>query len=120
LVRVQPTIMKKKPKEACDAFWSDGDGDKTPLKGFLGMLDKYHAGTGYDAGRFTKSGVTVGECKLFTMLHALKMIKDDVLKEYTALSSFYNRFRELEPTVAMIESGGNMPDKFIQYFIAAE
>ena len=59
---------------------------------YLVLLEKFHGSCGGTAGKYTASGITVGECKLFTMLHCLVMIKPDVLSGYPAVKDFYDAF----------------------------
>jgi len=122
LQRVQPTFKAKdKPKAAMVEFWSKDDSaehNRTQgLKVYLGLLEKFHAGCGHEAGRFTASGVSIGECKLFATLHCLKLIRKDVLEGYPALAAFYGRFGALKETKSVVESGGAFPGPFEQYFI---
>lgn len=71
-----------------------------------------HAGE----GKYTKSGVTVGECKLFTMLHACKMQHGDVLDKFAGVKAFYEKFSQYEKTKAIMDGTGKMPGVFNQYF----
>jgi len=122
LQRVQPTFKTKdKPKAAIDEFWSKDDSavhNRTQgLKVYLGLLEKFHERCGHDAGKFTASGLSVGECKLFSTLHCLKLIRKDALEGYPALAAFYSRFGALKETRSVVESGGAFPGPFEQYFI---
>lgn len=125
LGKIQPTVMAKdKPKDAVDAFWAGSDATvhnkNQGLAVFLSHLEKFHGSCGKESGKFTSSGVTIGECKLWSTLHMLKLIKDDVLTEYSALAGFYDTFGALPKTKEIVESGGKMPGAFNQYFLAAE
>lgn len=86
----------------------------------LSLLDAFSATCGVGGGRFTASGVTVGECKLFSTLHALVLIEPDVLRPHARLQAFYERFGGKEATRAILEKGGAMPAPFEQYFIRGE
>ena len=83
---------------------------------YLKQLDDYYNKLGLGVGKFTTTGRTVGECKLFASLHALVMCKSDILSKYAGLLAFYNRFIREKETAAVIENGGNFPFKFQQYF----
>jgi len=115
LTKFQPTpYAKDKPKADCDKFWSANDDKGLPV--FLAQFEKYHGECDRGPGKFTRYGVSVGECKLWATLHALKLIKDDALKDYPALTGFYDTFAELPKTKEIVESGGKMPGPFKQYF----
>lgn len=123
LATLQPTVLdKNKDENDVAEFWADADDTKHNRKQglavFLGHLERFHAECGNSEGRFTASGVTVGECKLFTTLHALKMISDKVLDHFPALLNFYFRFAEEPKARQIMEDGGNMPGVFAQYFVA--
>lgn len=87
------------------------------VKVFLALIDKFYTKCNAGDGKFTKSGVTVGECKLFTMLHACKLNRDDCLENYAGVKAFYERFCNLEKTQAvMTGTTGKMPGTFNKYF----
>jgi hypothetical protein len=50
------------------------------LSARLESLEAFHEMNGTDEGRFTAAGCSVGECKLFAALHALKSIESPVSK----------------------------------------
>jgi hypothetical protein len=126
LVRVQNTIMAKdKVADAeLQAFWSDADGAKHNAKYgvlvYLSSVERFLAKCGGTAsGKFTVHGLTVGECKLFVVLHILKTIKDDVLGGSPGLTAFYSRIAALDKTKGFIEGTlEEMPGPFKQYFVA--
>merc|ERR1719195_532169 len=82
--------------EAADGFWSDENAQthnrNYGIKVFLRLLEAFQARCAAGAGRFTSSGNSVGECKLFASLHACKMIREDVLEGYPGVRTFYARF----------------------------
>lgn len=82
----------------------------------LALIDRFGGAT--TNGKYTDSGTSVGECKLFATLHALVLIDDGVLKSYPKLGAFYERFGEQQATREVLETGANMPGKFNQYFVA--
>jgi len=106
--------------EDADAFWTD-ENESTHnrnfgVKVFLKLLEAFYTKCGGKAGSFTSSGKTVGECKLFSSLHILKLIKDDILAEYPGLTAFYDRFAAEGATQAVLKGTGRMPGEFGQYF----
>jgi len=103
-----------------EAFWMAAD-EKSHnrnfgVKVYLQLLEAFYKTCGAEGGKFTTSGVTVGECKLFATLHSLVLIKADILKDYPGLNSFYTRFASEAPTQSILKDGGKMPDAFGQYF----
>jgi hypothetical protein len=83
----------------------------------LDHIENFHALCGTSAdGRFTSSGTTVGECKLFTNLHSCVMARPDCLDAHPAVADFYSAFLELEQTQDIVKTGGKMPRPFEQYF----
>ena len=63
------------------------------IKDHFDNLDKFHASCGTSSdGKFTSSGTTIGECKLFAMLHACVMAKPTALDANPATKAFYERF----------------------------
>jgi len=106
--------------EDAEAFWSDED-EQTHnrnfgIKVFLKLLEGFYANCGGTGGKFTSSGTTVGECKLFATLHTCKLIKDGLLTSYPGLSRLYDRFAAEEKTQAILKGTGKMPGEFAQYF----
>merc|ERR1712228_534610 len=99
-------------------FWSKDDpstgNQNFGIKVYLGLLEKFYTKCGVGEGKFTKSGITVGECKLFAMLHACKMIKGGALDGYAGVKAFYDRFAALERTQAILAGTGKMPGVFKQ------
>mmetsp|Transcript_37869 Transcript_37869/g.56685 ORF Transcript_37869/g.56685 Transcript_37869/m.56685 type:complete len:270 (-) Transcript_37869:561-1370(-) len=109
--------------EAAVNFWSKDNID--PLSHnrqfgiyvFLDKLEKFiqKCGKAQD-GKFTTSGVTVGECKLFATLCACKKIEDSLLQDFEGLKRFYDRF-EKEPATQVILSGAKTDGVLPQYFL---
>lgn len=102
------------------SFWAEPDATQhNSTYGahvYLTQLDDYYTKLGLGGGKFTTTGRTVGECKLFSSLHALVMCKSDILSKYAGLTAFYDRFKGEKETAACLENGGNYPHKFAQYF----
>jgi len=109
------------PKDKQEAFWLP-TGESAPardfgLNQFLQMLDGFYNKCNAGDGKFTSSGHTVGEIKLFTMLHAVKMIKQEALAPYAGLAAFHTRFAAEPQAQSVIQTGAKMPGPFDQYFV---
>lgn len=125
LTKRQPTIRKpsKCPPEQVAALWSrDADASAHNLEQglhvSLRLLDAF-AGRCAEAaaGKLTAGGASVGECKLFSTLHALVLIEPGVLRDYSALTTFYETFGALPATREVVATGGEMSGPFQQYFV---
>jgi len=94
---------------------------KAGLAYHLGHLEAFHKATGGKAGRFTATGHTVGECKLWAVLHViLAHVKDNsVLEPYPGLRSFYEAVMETSECQALLADGAQMPKAFGQYLVKA-
>lgn len=118
--RLQAIKSKILSEEQVTAFWNDLDttthNKDFGIKVFLDLLEKFYTKCDAGEGKYTKSGITVGECKLFTMLRACKLWHDDVLDGYAGVKSFYERFSKLEQVQAVIAGTGKMPGEFKKYF----
>mmetsp|Transcript_83860 Transcript_83860/g.164204 ORF Transcript_83860/g.164204 Transcript_83860/m.164204 type:complete len:230 (+) Transcript_83860:77-766(+) len=125
LVRIQDTIYAKHkvPNEQMQAFWGN-EPDFTPhnrefnVSTYLYLLEEFLSKHGCGDGKFTTTGTTVGECKLWSSLHALKLIKDDVLAKFPGLTAFYTRFCAEPAAAGILANGGKMEKPFHQYFVA--
>ena len=119
LTKYQPTTRqpnKCTPAEL-DALWTVANtAAHNREQGLQVNLANLNAFAGPD-GRFTTTGRTVGECKLFSTLHSLVLIEENVLMPFGKLSAFYERFSDHDATRAIINDGGEMPGKFEQYFV---
>jgi hypothetical protein len=121
LTNFQPTtrVAEKCSREELEEMWN-----KVPdfnvhnrNQGFhcnLSNLERFVAKYSRDkaAGKFTTSGNSIGECKLFSTLHTLKMCEPTVLDSYARLGEFYERFGELGETKAVTKD-----TIFNQYFV---
>ena len=131
LTKWQPTTRQPIKCDAADlsALWTM-DADPTThnrdqgLHCNLGNLDalgaRCSASPSVAAGCFTETGVSVGECKLFSTLHALVLIEPEVLRPHPHLAAFHERFGDHESTRSIVEGGGEMPGTFEQYFVRGE
>ena len=126
LTKYQNTIgvKDKCSLEDLQAFWDGADESKHArdrgLNAELSFLEKFYlkaAAKLGNVGKFTKKGVSIGECKLWAILHSLVMIKPTVLDRFTGLNTFYLRFKALEKTQDILRDGGHFPGPFKQYFI---
>eukprot|EP00434_Breviolum_minutum_P004839 symbB.v1.2.004266.t1/scaffold222.1/size270942/8 len=118
-------IKDKCTLEELQAWWDGADETKHArergLNVELAFLEKMYlkaAAKLGNVGKFTKRGISIGECKLWTMLHCLVMIKPTVLLRFHGLNTFYTRFKAMEKTQDILKSGGKFPGTFKQYFIA--
>jgi hypothetical protein len=121
LTNYQPTtrVSKKCSREEYVALWnSDPDfsihNRNQGLHCNLALIERF--GDKYsrhmDAGKFTSRGNTIGECKLFSTLHALVMIESNILDKYARLGEFYERFGGLEGTKVVTKD-----TVYNQYFV---
>merc|ERR1712176_1178840 len=110
-----PTIMAKdKPADEFKKFW-DGDDANTHsnaqgLKVYLSQFEAYMKGD----DKFTSSGTTVGEIKLFATLYLVTLI-DPKISFGAKVAAFMKKFNE-DPKVTSV-----LGDKYkdaAQYFIA--
>ena len=125
LVAFIDTTFEAKGKSAeRDQFWGMTNENthnyQFGIRVYLKQLEDFYTKCGYETkeGKFTSSGTTIGECKIFSSLHACVMIKGDVLiQDFASVMSFYKRFLNEKTTQSIILDGGNYPHIFSQYFI---
>lgn len=107
------------------AFWDAAQQDNTShnrqfgIYVFLELLEAFCQNCGQSGeGKFTSSGCTVGECKLWASLYVVCLIRPEILNpdQYPGLSAFYARF-EKEPATQTILSGTKTGGKLGQYFV---
>eukprot|EP00405_Crypthecodinium_cohnii_P002293 CAMPEP_0194764506 /NCGR_PEP_ID=MMETSP0323_2-20130528/23112_1 /TAXON_ID=2866 ORGANISM="Crypthecodinium cohnii, Strain Seligo" /NCGR_SAMPLE_ID=MMETSP0323_2 /ASSEMBLY_ACC=CAM_ASM_000346 /LENGTH=226 /DNA_ID=CAMNT_0039691819 /DNA_START=58 /DNA_END=738 /DNA_ORIENTATION=+ len=119
-----PKARNKVSKEDYAQLWGEPDfsthNRSFGIVAYLTLLEEFYGKAGVGEGKFTTSGTTVGECKLWNTLHIMKMIKDDVLAKFPGLTAFYERFTAMPEAQSIIKTGGKMPAAFNQYFIPAE
>eukprot|EP00439_Symbiodinium_sp_Y106_P057305 s453_g8.t1 len=99
--------------EEAAAFWTDEDEQTHNRRRPRGDPQKgaFYKSSGGTGGKFTSSGITVGECKLFSTLHAMKLAKDDILADYAELSGFYDRFAAEAATQAILKGEGSLAER---------
>lgn len=128
LVKIQPTVLDPKDGEngpvkdgTVAKFWATADGAVHNLDQgagvYLSHLEKFHGQCGAGAGKYTSTGTTAGECKLFASLHAYKLIKGDCLDAFPGVKGFYDAFAAHPKTKEILESGGKFPGPMAQYFV---
>jgi len=108
-------------------FWSKNKQDPAShnkdfgIYVILELLEKFYTKCNDDGttGKFTDSGCTVGECKLWTSLHCVHMIDPAVLDDpqYMGVNDFYKRFKSLPATQKILNDSTNV---FRQYFMKLE
>lgn len=123
LVKIKAKLVSE---QAARAFWEKDQQDATSHNRFFGayvfmeLLEKFLGKCGgSDAGKFTTSGCTVGECKLWASLHCVYMIDPTVLGGFPGVRKFYHRFKE-EPATRAILSGDRTGGPLQQYFFKPE
>jgi hypothetical protein len=119
-----PTIMAtdKSPDEY-EKFMSGSD--KTTHSSAQGLLvylqqfEDFYTNRGGKDGKFTRSGITIGEIKLWATLQAVLFVKSDVLSSYPNLSAFMKRLSETPQGKGLLEGTlKNMSTPFVQFFQA--
>eukprot|EP00405_Crypthecodinium_cohnii_P003731 CAMPEP_0194764814 /NCGR_PEP_ID=MMETSP0323_2-20130528/23812_1 /TAXON_ID=2866 ORGANISM="Crypthecodinium cohnii, Strain Seligo" /NCGR_SAMPLE_ID=MMETSP0323_2 /ASSEMBLY_ACC=CAM_ASM_000346 /LENGTH=249 /DNA_ID=CAMNT_0039692825 /DNA_START=57 /DNA_END=806 /DNA_ORIENTATION=+ len=119
----QDTILQKDKvsQDVYDKFWGEPDGTthnkEFGVKMYLKLVEDFYKKVGGKDGKFTASGKTVGECKMWVTLHILVMVQADVLDKFEGLSEFYKRMGEERETKALILHGCRMPGPFPQGYI---
>ena len=121
---VDTTFQAKEKTKERDEFWGMSNARthnyQYGIRVYLNQLEDFYKQCGNDMkeGKFTSSGTTIGECKLFSSLHACVMIKSEqLLKDFPCVLSFYKRFLNEKATQSIISDGGNYPHVFSQYFV---
>lgn len=128
LTQFQPTIRepdKGWAGERLNALWTEHDAGahnrQQAIPVHLSRLEQACGGAGagrLPAGFLTGSGHSVGECKLFSILHTLVLIKGSgLLSPYPCVSAFYSRFGTEPKTIGVVEEGGRFPGRLRQYFL---
>lgn len=102
-------------------FWESADATKhnkeQGIGVFLQLLEDFYKAHGGN-GKFTKAGCSVGECKLFSSLHCVYMLKPAVFDNYPGLKEFYSRFAAEPATKDFLNTGGKYgPGILTQYFV---
>lgn len=117
-----PTIMAPgKSAEEYEKFISGGDknthSNSQGLVVYLQQFEDFYAKRGGKDGKFTRSGVTVGELKLWATLQVILKVKADVLSSYPNLTAFTKRLSETPQGKGLLEGSlKNMSGPFPQYF----
>jgi len=121
-------LVRQKTKMAsldeAKAFWDKGNKNSSAhnrqfsVHVYLDMLEQFYNKTPWNA-HFTASGCTVGECKLWGVLHAFKWIQHDIFAEHEGLNTFYERFLGEAATQAIV-SGEKTGGPLAKYFLEPE
>lgn len=115
-----PTIMAKdKNPEEFEKFMAGADqtthSNAYGLQVYLSQFDEFYTKCGGGEGRFTSSGETIGECKLFATLHLLPPLQSsDVFAKFPNVALFYSTFAMKAKVKAVMET---RIDTAAQYFI---
>ena len=125
LISIMDTTFETKDKHTeRELFWNMTNAatsnENYGINVYLRQLEDFYeqCGEAHEGGKFTTTGTTIGECKLFSSLHACVMIKGELLlKTYPGVLSFYKRFLQEKETQSILIDGGNYPHVFAQYFI---
>lgn len=109
-------------EEEAEKFWDRSQQDALAHNRTFGVfvffdnLEKFHAKVSGIDGKFTSSGCTTGECKLWASLHALKLIDPEILHSHPKVKAFYERFAA-EPQTFSIVSGEKTGGVLATYFV---
>jgi len=112
-----------KSVEAFDAWVAGNAKDthsaKQGLQVYLWQFEDYYGKNGGSDGKFTTSGLSIGEIKLFSVLAALLSVVPGALDKYTNVKAFYTRVGA-DPRVAAVAQGkaANMSKPFSTYLRA--
>lgn len=125
LVKVQPSFMDAKADVVAAGttadFWANTKltehNSTQGCAAYLAYLEGFHATCGAGSGRYTTSGTTVGEIKLFATLHMLVMLKPDCLDACSAVKTFYETFGALPAAKAVLKNGSKFPGPFLPWFV---
>lgn len=82
----------------------------------LALLDAFYHAVGAGSGKFTSSGCTVGECKLWAYLHIVVPLQPSCLARCAGLRQFYDSFAALPETQGILNGTGAAPGKFAPLF----
>eukprot|EP00930_Biecheleria_cincta_P056712 TRINITY_DN42787_c0_g1_i1.p1 TRINITY_DN42787_c0_g1~~TRINITY_DN42787_c0_g1_i1.p1 ORF type:complete len:252 (+),score=54.68 TRINITY_DN42787_c0_g1_i1:70-825(+) len=115
-----PTAMAKdKSADEFKKFWEGSDklshSNAQGLLVYLDQLEDFYKKCGGSGAKFTSTGTTVGEIKLFATLYLCTLIQPDVLAKHSNVNAFVKNF--LANPKAKVVMDEKMKGK-IQYFIA--
>merc|ERR1711957_722884 len=79
-------------------------------------LEEFYVKCGGKGGQFTETGTTVGECRLFALLHSTKGVKPGILDNFPNLAAFYTTFGSIRSIKVILGTGGRMGGSFKPYF----
>jgi len=92
-----PTILAPdKSPEDFDALWNGADrnthSSQQGVPVYLAQFEEFYARVGGNSGKFTSSGTTIGEIKLYATLAILLLIDNTVLANFPGVLEFYMRW----------------------------
>lgn len=122
--KVPTSMAKDKDKEAYTAFMAGADknthSNAQGLHVYLAQFEEFFTKRGGKDGKFTRSGKTVGELKLFATLQCIVYVKSDVLSNYPNLLAFMQKLSEAPQVKGVLEgTAKNMSGPLPKYFIDA-
>jgi len=83
---------------------------------YFQLLEEFYVKCGGKGGQFTETGTTVGECRLFALLHSTKGVKPGILDNFPNLAAFYTTFGSIRSIKVILGTGGRMGGSFKPYF----
>jgi hypothetical protein len=117
-----PTAMAKDKSPEAYAKFMSGDDKNTHssaqgLLVYLQQFEDFYTKRGGKDGKFTRSGTTIGELKLWATLQCILKVKSDVLDSFQNLSAFNKKLSETPQGKGVLEGTlKNMSGPFPQYF----
>merc|ERR1712194_758599 len=94
----------------------DTHNSKFGFNAYLQLLEDFNVICGEAEGKFTTTGQTVGECRLYATLHTLNTVKPDILAPFPKLSAFFTTFGSKPQIQEILKTGGKMPGTFKPYY----
>lgn len=117
-----PSIMAPdKSVEDFEMLWTGADrqahSNSQGMPVYLTQFEEYYAKVGGAEGKFTSSGITIGEIKLYSTLALLLLIDNGVLENYPGVLQFYLRWDQDKQVKDMLDKAMSEWG-WQQYFIA--
>lgn len=123
LSKMQPSVVqadKGFDKERLDKLWTDTDksahSGESGLKVHLGNLENLMTKSG-QSNKYTESGRSVGEMKLWSMLHQMMNCDNSILNDFKGLKAFYDTMLAKEQTKKIL-NGDGLPLPLQPYYVA--
>ena len=129
--RITDTVAGKKDlpdlEQEREAFWNGAEDDtkhnkKASLAFHLRHLESFYDKVGQPSpeGKFTATGHTIGECRLWVVLHVIvdHIKSESVLDAFPNLAAFYQAILATPECQGLLKDGGKgMPKAFRPYFV---